>query len=132
MSRRPWVRPVEKATWYLRHPRYRNYMLREATCLLVTVYCVLMLAGLLALATNQPERWDAFLANQQNPIWIIFHTFALVFFTVYQTMAWFRLAPKAMPLSIGQTTLPATAIVAAHYVVWLLVSVVVFWLAGVF
>jgi fumarate reductase subunit C len=132
MSRRPYVRPVARATWYLRQPRYRVYMLREANCVLVAFYCVLMLAGLAALATGQPERWNAFLSAQQHPAWMAFHAFSLVYFFVYQTMAWFQLAPKAMPLQLGDTVVPASAIVATHYLVWIAVTAFVFWLAGVF
>lgn len=132
MSRRPYARPVARASWYLRQSRYRVYMLREANCVLVALYCVLMLAGLAALATGQPERWNAFLSGQQHLAWMVFHTFSLVYFFVYQTMAWFQLAPKAMPLQLGETVVPARAIVAAHYLVWIAISASVFWLAGVF
>jgi fumarate reductase subunit C len=97
MSRRPYVRKVSRTGWYLQQPRYRNYMLRELTCILVALYCVLLIAGLNALASGQAERWADFLDSQQQVGWIAVHAFALVFFTIYQTMAWFRLAPKAMP-----------------------------------
>lgn len=132
MSRRPYIRPVARTTWYLLQPRYRVYMLREVNCILVAIYCVLMLAGLAALATGQPERWNALLAGQQHPAWMAFHAFSLVYFFVYQTMAWFQLAPKAMPLQLGGAVVPARAIVAAHYLVWIAVAVIGLWLAGVF
>jgi fumarate reductase subunit C len=107
-------------------------MLRESTCVLVAVYCVLVLAGLATLASSQAEQWNLFLANLQHPAWMAFHAFALVFFIVYQTMPWFRLAPRAMSLQWGQTEVPAKAIIAAHYLVWLVVSAVIFYLTGVF
>ena len=132
MSRRPYVRPVARTSWYLQQPRYRVYMLREVNCILVAVYCVLMLAGLAALASNQPERWNDFLASQHHPAWMVFHAFALVYFFVYQTMAWFQLAPKAMALQLGETRVSAPSIIAGHYIVWAVVTAVVFWLAGVF
>lgn len=131
MSRRPYVRSVGRGTWYLRQPRYRVYMLRELTCVLVAIYCALILYVLAALGENGPERWQAFLAAQQQPAWVVFHAFALVYFVVYQTMAWFRLAPKAMPLELGGTPVPARAIIAAHYLAWLVVTVLILWLAGV-
>jgi len=132
MSRRPYVRPVSRTSWYLRQPRYRVYMLREVNCILVAFYCVLMLAGLAALASNEPDRWSAFLSAQQHPAWVVFHAFALVYFFIYQTMAWFQLAPKAMPLQLGESMVPAAGIVAAHYVVWVVLTAFVFWLVGVF
>jgi fumarate reductase subunit C len=132
MSRRPYVRPVERTSWYMRQPRYRLYMLREVNCILVAFYSALMLAGLAALSTGQAERWNSFLANQQHAGWIAFHAFALVYFFVYQTMAWFQLAPKAMALQMGENQVPAATIVTAHYVAWVVLTAIVFWLAGVF
>ncbi|MDZ4731186.1 MAG: hypothetical protein SH820_14700 [Xanthomonadales bacterium] len=62
----------------------------------------------------------------------MFHACSLVFFTVYQTAAWFRLAPKAMPMQVAGKVVPPKAIVAAHYAVWVSLSLVIFWLVGVF
>ncbi|MGD2130113.1 MAG: hypothetical protein PVJ33_01710 [Lysobacterales bacterium] len=132
MSRRPYVRPVSKTTWYMRNGRYRRYMLREVTSILVAVYCFLAIAALAALADGSPERWNAFLASQQNGAMLVFHAVALLYFLVYMTFDWFKLAPKAMPLQLGEHPVSPGVIVAAHYVAWIVVTLVVFWLAGVF
>ena len=50
MSRNPYVRPVSKTTWYMRNGRYRKYMLREVTCLLVGFYSFLAIFALAILA----------------------------------------------------------------------------------
>jgi len=130
MSRQPYIRPLSKTTWYMRKGRYKIYMLREMTCLLVGFYSFLVIFGLAALASA--ERWDAFLAAQQNAAMIAFHGLALIYFLIYQTFAWFELAPKAMPLQLGEKKLPDSYIVIAHYVAWAVLSAFVFWLAGVF
>ena len=130
MSRQPYVRPVSKTTWYMRNGRYRKYMLREVTCILVGVYSFLTIWGLAALSAG-PERWAAFLQSQQNSVVIGLHAFALVFFLVYQPFDWFKLAPKAMPIYLGEKKLPDIAIIIGHYVAWIFVSGLVFWLAGV-
>ena len=131
MSRQPYVRPVSRTTWYMRHGRYRKYMLREVACLLVGLYSFLTIWALAALAAGTPERWDAFLATQQNGFMVGFHAVALVYFLVYQTFDWFKLAPKAMPLQLGEKKLPDRSIVIAHYVAWAVITLIVFWLAGV-
>jgi fumarate reductase subunit C len=131
MSRQPYVRPVSKTTWYMRQGRYRKYMLREVTCLLVGLYSFLMIWGLAALAASSSARWEAFLASQQNTALLVFHAFALVFFLVYQTFDWFKLAPKAMPVFLGEKKVPDLLIVVGHYLAWLVVSALVFWMAGV-
>ena len=107
-------------------------MLREITCFLVAIYCVLVMLALAAALDSGSQRWEAFVAGQQHPAWLVFHGFALVFFTIYQTIAWFRLAPKAMPLQLGEKVVPPVAIVAAHYAVWIAVSATTLWIAGVF
>jgi len=60
MSRQPYIRPMSKTTWYMRNGRYKVYMLREMTCLLVGFYSFLVIFGLAALSSA--ERWNAFLA----------------------------------------------------------------------
>jgi len=131
MSRQPYIRPVSKTTWYMRNGRYRKYMLREVTCLLVGVYCFLTIWVLSILASGNPEHWNAFLASQQSPSMVAFHAIALIYFLVYQSFDWFKLAPKAMPLQLGEKKLPGHFIVIAHYVAWAVISLFVFWLAGV-
>jgi fumarate reductase subunit C len=115
----------------MRNGRYRKYMLREVTCLLVGVYCFLAIWALATLAGGSADSWNAFLASQQNTPMVVFHAFALVFFLVYQAFDWFKLAPKAMPLQLGEKKLPDRYIIIAHYVAWALISLFVFWLAGV-
>jgi fumarate reductase subunit C len=116
----------------MRHGRYRKYMLREVACLLVGLYSFLTIWALAALAAGTPERWDAFLATQQNGFMVGFHAVALVYFLVYQTFDWFKLAPKAMPVQVGEKKVADGFIILAHYVAWAVVSLAVFWLAGVF
>jgi fumarate reductase subunit C len=132
MSRQPYIRPMSKTTWYMRNKRYKVYMLREMTCLLVGFYSFLAIFALAALAEGSPERWNGFLASQQNPAMIAFHGIALIYFLVYQTFAWFELAPKAMPVQLGEKKLPDSFIVVAHYAAWAVLSAFIFWLAGVF
>ena len=131
MSRRPYIRPMSKTTWYMRQGRFKVYMLRELTSVLVGFYTFILIFALAALAENSASHWNAFLASQQNTGMVAMHGFALIYFLLYQTFAWFELAPKAMPVQIGEKKLPDRYIVIAHYIIWILVCVFVFWLAGV-
>lgn len=129
MSRNPYVRPISTTTWYMRNGRYKVYVLRELTSFLVMFYSFLTLYGLATLASS-PARWDAFIASQQSTAMIVFHALALVYFLFFQTFPWFKLAPKAMPVQLGENKLPDSFIIIGHYVAWLVVSVFIFWLAG--
>lgn len=131
MSRQPYVRPLPKASWYLGNARYRRYMLREVTCLLVAIYCAFLIWALAALSSGSPERWEAFLAAQQSTAMVVFHALALIYYLVYMTFDWFKLAPKAMPVQFGEQKLPASVIVIGHYVAWIAVTLFILWLVGV-
>jgi fumarate reductase subunit C len=131
MSRRPYIRPMSKTTWYMRNGRYKVYMLREMTSFLVAFYTCLTVCALAALATDSPERWNAFLGWQQSTAMIAFHGFALLYFLFFQTFPWFKLAPKAMPVYLGEKKLPDSYIVIGHYVAWVVVTAFIFWLVGV-
>jgi len=130
MSRNPYVRPISTTTWYMRNGRYKVYVLRELTSFLVMFYSFLTLFGLSALSISA-QSWDAFLASQQSVGMIVFHAVALLYFLFFQTFPWFKLAPKAMPIHIGETKVPDNTIIIAHYVAWAVVSLFILWLAGV-
>ena len=131
MSRQPYVRPISTTTWYMRNGRYKVYVLRELTSFLVAFYSVLTILALSALADSQ-EHWNAWMASQQSTGMMIFHALALLYFLFFQTFPWFKLAPKAMPVQLGEKKLPDSTIVIGHYVVWVVISLFIFWLAGVF
>ena len=131
MSRRPYVRPMSKTTWYMRNGRYKLYMLREMTSFLVAFYTFLTIYALAALSANSADAWNNFISSQQSTVMVVFHAVALLYFLFYQTFPWFKLAPKAMPVQIGERKLPGSYIVIGHYVAWVAVSAFIFWLAGV-
>jgi len=115
----------------MRNGRYKVYMLREMTSLLVGFYTFLTIFALATLAAGSPEAWNNFLASQQSTGMAVFHAVALLYFLFYQTFPWFKLAPKAMPVQLGEKKLPDSYIVIGHYVAWAVVSAFIFWLAGV-
>jgi fumarate reductase subunit C len=131
MSRRPYIRPISKTTWYMRNKRYKVYVMRELSSFLVGFYTFYTICALAILAMGSAEKWDSFLASQQSTGMVIFHGLALLYFLFFQTFPWFKLAPKAMPVQIGEKKLPDSYIIVGHYVAWVLISAFIFWLAGV-
>ena len=120
MSRRPFVREIT-SEWIFRHPRYLRYMVREFSCLFIGGYAVLMVVALKRLSEG-PAAWEGFLHALQAPASLAFHLVALAF-SLYHSVTWFNLTPKAIPLPF---------ISAAHYAGWVAISIAVLWLAGVF
>jgi fumarate reductase subunit C len=131
MSRRPYIRPVSTTTWYMRNGRYKVYVLRELSSFLVAFYTFLTIYALAILAAGSMDKWDGFLASQQSTTMIVFHSIALLYFLFFQTFPWFKLAPKAMPVQMGEKKLPEIYIIVGHYVAWIVISAFIFWLAGV-
>ena len=128
MSRRPYVRKVERS-WWLQHPRYVAYMIRELTSLFIGLYCALLVVGLIRLAQGRAA-WEGFVAALSSPLGVALQLVCLVF-AIYHSVTWFALTPKAMPLMIKDKPVPGLAIVGAHYVAWAVVSIVVLIGAGV-
>jgi fumarate reductase subunit C len=127
MSRRPYVRALERH-WWLRRRRYVLYMLRELTSLFIAAYCVLMVVGLARLAQGEPA-WDGFVAALCGPVAVALQLLALVF-AVIHSVTWFALTPRVLPRAIGGGV-SAGQIVAAHYVLWAAVSAALVFAAGI-
>jgi fumarate reductase subunit C len=78
-----------------------------------------------------PAAWEGFLAALRSPASIAFHVLALVF-SVYNTVTWFNVTPKALPVQIGEEFLPGAVVTGVHYAGWAALSVAVLLLAGAF
>jgi fumarate reductase subunit C len=125
MSRRPYIRPVSRAGWWLSQPRYFRYMLRELSSLFIGGYMLILTVGLLRLSQG-PAAYEAFLHNWLGPAGVSYAVFTLIF-ALYHTYTWFQVTPKAMPIVLAGKRVPGFIIVAAHWAGFALVSTVL-WL----
>lgn len=130
MSRNPLIREVPPTSWFLRHPRYMRYMARELTSLFIGAYCVLLVVAMQRLSAG-PAAWQGFLDALRSADSIVFHLLAMAA-AFYHAGTWFNATQKAMPLQIGEGFVKGSYISGAHYVAWVVLSLVVLFLAGVF
>lgn len=130
MSRYPYVREVSPTTWYFRAPRYMRYMTREVTSIFIGIFTVIMLVGLSRLSEGQAP-YEDFLAALNNPFSVIFLFLALAF-ALYNSFTWFNVAPKAMPIQVGEELMPDIVVAGGHYILWAILSVVILIWAGIF
>lgn len=121
-KRKPYIRPVEKG-WWLKNHFYIHYMLREGTCVLVSIYAVILLVGLLRLSQG-PVAFQGWLDALSHPFAILFHVAVLVA-CLFHAKTWFELAPKAMRIMHGEEPIPDRPIVMAQYIALAGVSLVV-------
>ena len=97
MSRRPYVRPM-KRTWFMDHPYYRHYMLRELTSVFDGVYCLNLFIGLIQL-TKGAEAWQSWLDFQANPL-VILLTVITLGMTMLHVTTYFDMTPRVLPQQI--------------------------------
>ena len=129
MPRKPYVREVPRYSWWLKKHVYSTYMMREATCIAIAVYCLLLVLGIIKLSEG-PEAYTAYIAALRSPLGLILQVIIGIF-AVYHTVTWFMLAPKGIPpVRLGGERVEPKMIVAAHYVGWAGVSAVVLLFVG--
>ncbi|NDP48584.1 MAG: fumarate reductase subunit C [Sulfuriferula multivorans] len=129
MSRRPYIQEVSPTAWFFKRPRYMRYMAREVTSIFIGIYTIIMLVGLARLSEGQAQ-YEGFLAALRQPLSIVFHVFALAF-SLYNSFTWFNVAPKALPIQVGEGFMPDSVVAGGHYVVWVLLSLFILFWAGV-
>lgn len=126
MKPKTYVRSMDG--WSARLPFYRWYLLREATCVFVIAYALVLLAGLASLAHGREafEAWRALLAT---PVAIAFHLLTLAAM-VYHSWTWFKVMPKTLPfIRLGGRRVADATIVRSGVVAALAVSALLFALA---
>lgn len=129
-SGKPYVREVSRYGWFLRHPRYLRYMAREVTCVFIGLHALILLLLLRRLSEGR-QAYEAFLQDLGGPAGMALQAVVLAF-AAYHSMSWFNVTPKALPVQIGEKFLPGAVIIAAHYAGWLIATVALLALAGVF
>ena len=120
----PYHRPIP-STWWLKRRPYFFFMMRELTAFFVGVYCVILLVLVYKLGKGQ-EAYESMLEMLQNPLMIAFHAIALLF-SLYHTITWFNLTPKAMVIQIGEKRVPGVLLAGGNYVAWLALSTLLVW-----
>jgi fumarate reductase subunit C len=103
-------------------PRYRNYLLFDATG------ATYLLAGLVTLRVvwalgSGAEAWNAMLGQLQHPLYIAFHLLVLLS-ALFVGVRFFRLFPKAQPPKIGPAKPPPRPVIQGMlYAAWALCTI---------
>ena len=111
------------ANWWLQKTSYFLFIIRETTCVFVGGYAIFLLV--LATRRDDPERFSEWL---HSPLLIRLQIIALPFL-LYHTITWINLTPKVLVVWRGEDRVSPTLIAAAHHAMWLVGSVVIFWIA---
>jgi fumarate reductase subunit C len=118
------IRPM-KATWWLERPNYTRFMVRELTSVFVAGYAFMLMRMLYLRVAGDQAAFTRFVECKTG--WT-FQVIALAF-VLFHAVTWFNLTPKVVIIWRGEERVPAPLIAGAHYVMWLVASLVVLWLA---
>ena len=123
-SVRAYRQPVSRI-WWAKRRSYLLFMLREISCVFVAWFVLYLLMLVRAIGSGQ-ESYDRFLDWSANPLVVALNVVALIFLLLH-AVTWFGSAPRAIVPHFRGRRVPASAVLAGHYVAWLVVSAVVAW-----
>ena len=118
--------PKMPSTWWLRHPAYFRFMMRELSSVFIAIFLVVFLVQIHQLSRG-PEAYMAFVERLRSPGWIIFHIVALAF-ALYHSVTWFTLMGVVQVVRLGERQVPPRLVVAATFGLWAILSLIIlFW-----
>jgi fumarate reductase subunit C len=108
------------------NPRYKLFMMREATAIFIGAFLLVFLVFLANLAKG-PEAYQAFVQRLSSPLWIVFHVIVLAM-AMYHSITWFNLTPKAVVLRMGEEKVSPALLIGPNYAGWLGISLLILWI----
>src|SRR5207244_13203770 len=117
--------PKISTTWWLRHPSYFRFMMRELSSVFIAIFLVVFLVELHQLSRG-PQAYAAFLETLRSPGWIVFHVVALAF-AIYHSVTWFNLTGVVQVVRLGERQVPPRLVAGSSFALWAVVSVVLLW-----
>lgn len=119
--------PKMPSTWWLRHPPYFRFMIRELSSVFIAIFLVVFLVQVHRLSQG-PEAYAAFVATLRSPGWVVFHAVALAF-ALYHSVTWFNLTAVVQVVRLGGRQVPPRLVAAASFAAWAVVTLaILFWL----
>jgi fumarate reductase subunit C len=115
--------PKLPTTWWLRHPRYFAFMMRELSSVFIAIFLVVFLVEIYQLSRG-PEAYAAFVDKLSSPGWIVFHVVALAF-ALYHSFTWFNLTAVVQVVRLGERQVPPRLVTAANFALWGVISLVI-------
>ncbi len=120
-----WYRRPVSVWWWTKRWCYTKFVLRELTSVFVAIAAFVYLWHFRALL-NGPEFYAAFCEKMRTLPMLVLHAVTLAA-TVFHTVTWFHLAPRATVLRVGGKKLPDAVLVGLNYCLWIVASCAVAW-----
>lgn len=126
MKSKEYIRPIP-ATWWLKKRAYTLFMIRELTAVFIAGYVIFLLC-LLYKASQGPDAFAGFVEGLKSPVSIGLHLIALAM-ALYHSITFFNLAGAVIRVFRGEERVPPLAIVIPNYILWVVVSASVAFIA---
>lgn len=114
------------ATWWLKKKNYTLFMVRELTAWACGGYALLLLVAVTR--AGDQSTFAAFIEALKSPLSVALHLVVLAL-AAYHSITWFNLTPKVLIVWRGEEKVPPAIIAGGHYAAWLVVSLLILWLA---
>jgi fumarate reductase subunit C len=110
--------------WSKRNPFYFWYLLREATCVAVGYYALLLICALERLTAGEAA-FTHFMQAMASPGWIVV-SLVMLLAMIYHAWTWFAVMPKTMPfVFVGGKRVSDATIVGAGGTAAVIVSLLI-------
>jgi fumarate reductase subunit C len=114
-------RPGADRLWWVRRPAYLVFVLRELTSLGVAWSIAYLVLLLRAVEQGTAEAfWE--LAGQP---WMVAVNLLALAATIFHSITWLSLAPKATVVRLGGWRVPAPMIASGNYAAWAAISAII-------
>ncbi|OOF67743.1 fumarate reductase subunit FrdC [Rodentibacter caecimuris] len=121
-KRKKYVRPMS-ATWWKKLDFYKAYMLREATSIFAVWFCIVLLYGVLCLASNPLLGIYDFINFLRHPI-VVFLNIITLIATLYHSVTYFLMTPKVMNIIVKNERLPLHVVRNTLWAITAIVSII--------
>ncbi len=120
-----WYRRRIPIFWWARKLSYVRFISREMTSVFVAYGAVVLLLQAWTVLRGD-DTYRGFQQWLETPAVVVVHAVVLLI-VLFHSVTWLSLAPQALAVHLGRYRVPAGAILAAHYLAWLVVSGLVGW-----
>lgn len=122
--RKPHVAKIE-GNWWLKSRYYLFYIIRESTAFAMIWLSMVLMFGVICAKTNDlgQDEFYRFIFFLQNPFVIALNVLALMA-TLFHSITWFNLAPKAINVVIAGKQPPTWFFIIALWSITIIVSII--------
>jgi fumarate reductase subunit C len=117
------LQPQMSPYWYFDRWPYLRFMLREASCLFVAYFAVIMLVGINAIE-HGPTAYAHYQATMRHPIFLIVNAISFILIS-FHAVTWFMLVPRVFMRHVLGFSIPDQLNAAPNFGVWVVASIVI-------